>query len=141
MFAADQVPLDQNLFVQRGQAVHRPGERILHLGQVLDRRTYQFEDLDSFRFFGPRRETGFLEVARQADAAGRDNPVMGPLTPGYLSGRDKESMDVGSHHVVAASVTRALVCLISSRKIAASSKSSSAIALLSFFSSNLSRSF
>ena len=76
MFAADEVPLHQDLLVQRVEIVHRLGEGVLHFRQALHRRPDQFKHADALRLFRPARKRRVLQIARQPHAAGHDNPVV-----------------------------------------------------------------
>src|SRR6266404_8207281 len=124
--------LDEDLLIQSGQAVHRFGESILHIREALDGRSNQFEHPHSFRLFGPTWKSGFFEITRQPDAAGHYNAIIRTFSAGAVCRRNEKVMNI--HGQTAGElVKRAVVCLISSRKMAASSKSSSSMALVSFF--------
>ena len=56
VFAADEMALDQNLLVQRGQIVHRLGKRVLHLRQAFDGGPDQSPGRGCARAFLPSRE-------------------------------------------------------------------------------------
>ena len=79
VFAADEMALDQNLLVQRGQIVHRLGERILHFRQAFDRRANRFQDFDALGLFRPAGKRGVPHVARQPHAARHHDAVVRPL--------------------------------------------------------------
>ena len=141
MLAADEVALDQDLLVQRGQTVHRLGERVLHFRQSFDRRPDQLQHPNPLRLFGPARESRILEVARQPDAAGHHDPVVRPFAARAFGRRNKKAVNV--HDVQAAAVLaepgRRLLDLVP-QDARPASKSSSSMALSSFFCSVFSRS-
>jgi hypothetical protein len=90
VFAANEMALDENLFVQRREIVHRFRESALHFGQVLDGRTNQIEDTDALGFFCPTREGGIADVSGEADATRHDDPVVRALATRAFSGWDEE---------------------------------------------------
>ena len=60
MLAADQMPFNEDLFIQRGQRVHRLREGVFHLPEGFHRWTDQLEHSDPFRFLRPTREGGLF---------------------------------------------------------------------------------
>ncbi len=68
MLAADEMPLDQDLFFQRRKVLQQFRERVLHFRQLLDARFDQLEDLRALGFLGPARER---RVAEDFARAGR----------------------------------------------------------------------
>jgi hypothetical protein len=79
VFPANQVPLDQDIFVEQREVVHRLGEVISHLGQGLDGRPDTLENADSFGLFGPARKRRALDVAGEPHAAGHDDLIVRPF--------------------------------------------------------------
>src|ERR1017187_3394526 len=140
MFAADEMALHQHLLVQGGQTIHRARERPLHFRQCLNGGADHLQDANPLGLLGPTREGGSLEVAGEPDAAGHDNPIMRSLAASAFRRRDEKYVQLHGVQVAAGVEARALVCLISSRRMAASSKSSRSMALVSFFWRSLRRS-
>ena len=101
-----------------------PEKALFHFRQSFDRGLNEFQHANPLRLLGPAGEGGILEVARQPDAAGHDNPIVRPFASRALGRGDEEAVQVHEDQGVAALAARAVVCLISSRSIAASSKSS-----------------
>ena len=95
MFAADEVALDQYLLLQRGKVLQQFRKRILHLGQLLDARLDQLENLRPLRFLRPTGKGPLLEVPRQAHAAADHDLMMRPFAAQpFAAGRH----DVGKFH-------------------------------------------
>src|ERR1017187_9564937 len=140
MLAADEMAFHQHLLVQSGQTIHGPRERSLHLRQSLNGGSDHLQDANPLGLLGPAREGGCLEVPGEPDAAGHDNPIMRPLAARALRRRDEKDVKLHGVQVAAGLEARAVVCLISSRRMAASSKSSRSMALVSFFWRSLRRS-
>ena len=135
VLAADQMALDQNLLVHRGQVVHRLGERAVHLRQAFHRWPDHLQGLDAIGLLGPAGKRKCLEVARQADPARHHDADVRPLAFAGQGRRRQKFMDAFHRSsplqpvVWPSNFSRA--CLISSRKTAACSKSSSATAFSS----------
>src|SRR6266850_4243625 len=90
VLAADEMPFDKDLLIERRKTVHAVRERVFHVAEALDGGTDHVEHADAFRLFGPARESGFLEVAGETDAAGHHYAVMRPLALRDLSRSDQE---------------------------------------------------
>src|SRR5690242_8173873 len=82
MLTADEMALDEDLFVQRGKIVHRLRKRVLHFRQGRDGGANDIEDTDALGLFGPAGKSRLPDVARQSHATGHYNPVVRAFAPG-----------------------------------------------------------
>ena len=93
--AADEVALDEDLFVQRREVIHRGSEVRRKLRQALHSGLDRLEHAEAVGLLGPRREGLLLEVARQPHAAGHDDAV---LRAGALAGDRRRSEEFVDGH-------------------------------------------
>ena len=77
VFAADQVSLHQNLFLQRSQILQQFRERILHLRQLLDPRHDELENCGAISLLRPARKRTIPHIAREPYPAAHHDLVMG----------------------------------------------------------------
>src|SRR5687768_6776086 len=67
---------DENLFIERGEVIHRLAVTALHLGKSFDGRTNRLQRFDAVGLLGVTRERPVLHVARQTHAAGEHDPAV-----------------------------------------------------------------
>jgi hypothetical protein len=94
VFAADEMALHQNLFVERAEIVHRLRKRALHLRQALDRRTNRLQNFHTLRLFRPAGKRRVPHIARQPHAARHDDAVMRAVALRGLGGRNQKFVEV-----------------------------------------------
>ncbi len=116
VFAADEMALDEQLLVQRGQIVHRLGEGIGHFRQRDHCGQNRFQHFHALRFFGPTWKRMVAQISRQPHAARHYNAVMRPVPVRGLRRRTQKLMDVFHRDFAGAAL---LMVLISSRTAAA----------------------
>ena len=133
VFAADQMALDENLFVQRPQVIHRLGKGPVQFRQALHGRTDDVQRLDASVFLAhpgkaaPRR----LRASRtRLDITIRS---CGPVRRAVSAGGMRNSWMFMASAGARRESSWSLAALISSRRLAACSKSSALTALSSFF--------
>src|SRR4051794_976519 len=76
VLAADQMPLHQHLFLERGEILQQFRKRILHLWQLFDARLDQFKNLGALELLRPAGKWPVPEIARQPDATADHDLVM-----------------------------------------------------------------
>ena len=94
VFAADEMSLHQDLFVERREVVHGLRECLVHLRQGLDRGPDDVENPDALRLLGPAGKRGVVDVPGQTDAAGHHDPVVGAFAPGGFRRRCQKLIKV-----------------------------------------------
>src|SRR5688572_3663381 len=123
MFPADQMTFHQHLLIHGGHTVHGFGIGVGHLWKRLHCWTNRLKGADSICLFCPTRKSKGFEVSSQPNPAGKNDLGVGAFAPGRFSRRAEKLVNVFAHGEVRCP-SLALVCLISSRKDAAISKSS-----------------
>ena len=91
VLAADEVPLDEHLFFQRGELLEVFGEGVVHLRQRLDLGLELFEDGDAVGLLGPAGEGQVAQVAREPHAAADDDVVVRAVGAQPLAGAGDET--------------------------------------------------
>ncbi len=77
VFAGNEMPLHQHLFLDGVQLSKFPGKRILHRRQSLDSRAQDLQCLGSLAFFRPTRKRVAAQISRQTDAGSDHGRLLG----------------------------------------------------------------
>ena len=91
---ADEMALDEQLLVQRGQLLHAGVKAVPHRGHFYHVVADELEGFYSNRFFCPTRERQGGKIAGQPHSAGQDDLIGGPLATGRLCRLGKDFVDI-----------------------------------------------
>ncbi len=100
VFAGNQVPLDEHLFLHRSEIAKFLRESVLHGRQCFDCGTHQIEGGGALVTFRPAGEWVATQVSRQPDAGG-ENGAMLPVPAGHPVGGVFDESGKTHHGIVA----------------------------------------
>src|SRR5438477_10898256 len=86
MLAADQMPLNQYLFLQRGKVLQQFGKRLLHFRKFFYVRLDQFQNRSALGFLRPTGKSAVAQITREPDAAADYDLMMRSLATEPFSG-------------------------------------------------------